>query len=131
MYLRTDVEDVEDVLLWWYEHRSMYPQLSHMAMDYLTIPGKSIIGSVVCSVCLLLLRSATSVDVERTFSCGRLLLSHVRSHLSAQTTRAILCLGIWSSMGLVKDNDIKAVATLPDVDGDDKVLDDGWDDINL
>jgi hypothetical protein len=34
-------------------------------------------------------------------------------------------------MGLVKDNDIKAVATLPDVDGDDKVLDDGWDDINL
>jgi hypothetical protein len=71
------------------------------------------------------------VDVERTFSRGRLLLSHVRSRLSAQTTRAILCLGIWSSMGLVKDNDIKTVATLPDVDGDDKVLDDGWDDINL
>jgi hypothetical protein len=71
------------------------------------------------------------VDVERTFSCGRLLLSRVRSRLSAQTTRAILCLGIWSSMGLMKDNDIKAVATLPEVDGDDKVLDDGWDDINL
>jgi hypothetical protein len=34
-------------------------------------------------------------------------------------------------MGFVEDNDIKAVATLPDVDGEEKVLDDGWDDITL
>ncbi|KAJ3498251.1 hypothetical protein NLJ89_g10242 [Agrocybe chaxingu] len=59
-YLDCDPEQVENVLLWWYEHRAVYPCLSRMALDYLSIP-------------------ATSVDVERLFSCGRLLLSHVRS----------------------------------------------------
>jgi hypothetical protein len=48
MYLRTDVEDVHDVLLWWHEHHSMYPRLSRMAMDYLTIPGKSILAPTLC-----------------------------------------------------------------------------------
>jgi hypothetical protein len=38
-YLSTDPEQVKDVLLWWHEHVSMYPCLSHMALDYLTIPG--------------------------------------------------------------------------------------------
>ncbi|KAJ7933627.1 hypothetical protein B0H13DRAFT_1592206, partial [Mycena leptocephala] len=35
---------------------------------------------------------ATSVDVERVFSRGRLLLSHVWNRLSAQSTRALMCL---------------------------------------
>lgn len=39
-YLASDVEDVEDALKWWYEHRSNYPHLTHMALDYLTIPSK-------------------------------------------------------------------------------------------
>ena len=39
-YVSTDPEQVKDVLLWWHEHKSMYPHLSHMALDYLTIPGK-------------------------------------------------------------------------------------------
>jgi hypothetical protein len=38
-YLSTDPEMVEDVLMWWHEHRGMYPSLSHMVLDYLTIPG--------------------------------------------------------------------------------------------
>ena len=39
-YLSTDPEMVEEVLMWWHEHRGMYPCLSHMTLDYLTIPGK-------------------------------------------------------------------------------------------
>ena len=40
---------------------------------------------------------------------------------------ALLCLGVWSSMGFVKDNDIKAVAVLPEVDGEEEDLADDWD----
>ena len=38
-YLSTDPEFVPDVLTWWYEHRHVYPCLSRMAMDYLSVPG--------------------------------------------------------------------------------------------
>jgi len=72
---------------------------------------------------------ATSVDVECIFSCGHLLLSHVWSHLSTQTTRALLCLGCWSQLGLIKDKDVLPVARLPDIEGDEKELEDGWDSI--
>jgi hypothetical protein len=69
---------------------------------------------------------ATSVDVERLFSRGRLLLSHVRSRLSAQSTRALLCLGIWSKLNLTRDDDVKKVSELPDLEGDDELkLEDG------
>jgi hAT family C-terminal dimerisation region len=39
-YLSTDPEHVIDVLMWWTERRSMYPHLSRMALDYLSIPGE-------------------------------------------------------------------------------------------
>ncbi|KIK05954.1 hypothetical protein K443DRAFT_90478, partial [Laccaria amethystina LaAM-08-1] len=58
---------------------------------------------------------ATSTDVERLFSCGRLILSHTRSRLSTESTRALLCLGSWSLAGLVKDLDVEAVAVLDNV----------------
>ena len=71
---------------------------------------------------------ATSVDVERVFSCGRVLLSHVRNRFTTQSTQAILCLGAWSLGGLAKDCDIMNVARLPDVNGDEEVVfEDGWD----
>ena len=72
--------------------------------------------------------TATSIDVERLFSRGRLLLSHVHSRLSAQSTRALLCLGMWSNCNLVMDDDVKWVSELQDVEGDHEVaLEDGWD----
>lgn len=70
---------------------------------------------------------ATSVDVERVFSQGRLLLSHVRSRLSVQSTRALMCLGIWSKMGYVKDSDIKAVVINPELKGEEGELAEDWD----
>jgi len=41
-YLSTDPEQVKDVLLWWNEQKSMYPHLSCMALNYLSILGESI-----------------------------------------------------------------------------------------
>jgi hypothetical protein len=38
-YLATDTEDVWDGLMWWHERHAAYPYLSHMARDYLSIPG--------------------------------------------------------------------------------------------
>ncbi|SJL03663.1 uncharacterized protein ARMOST_16509 [Armillaria ostoyae] len=112
-YLSTDPENVDDGLAWWNERRAMYPHLSRMALNYLSIP-------------------ATSVDVERVFSRGRILLSHIRNRLSAQSTRALLCLGQWSLHGYVHDDDILAAAALPEVpDGEgedgDFLMPDGWD----
>ena len=63
---------------------------------------------------------ATSINVERLFSCGRLLLSHVRSRLSVESTQALLCLGAWSHLGLVKNEDILKVGALPEVDNEDE-----------
>ena len=39
-YLSNDVENVADALAWWDEKQAIYPRLSRMARDYLSIPGK-------------------------------------------------------------------------------------------
>ena len=128
MYLSTERElSVKDSLLWWYERKHIYPRLSRMAMDYLSIPGNL---SFFILLELFISFAATSVDVERTFSQGRLLLSHVRSRLSVQSTRALLCVGVWSLLGYVKDNDVKAAAVLPAVDGKEDELAENWDSID-
>ncbi|OJA08716.1 hypothetical protein AZE42_07093 [Rhizopogon vesiculosus] len=69
LYLSTDAEHATNPIAWWHERQKLFPRLSRMAIDYLTIP-------------------ATPVDVERLFSRGRLILSHIRNCLSAQSTRA-------------------------------------------
>jgi len=126
-YLSTDPEHVTDALAWWYKHKHVYPSLHQMVLDYLSIPGKLEylnVGNFLDHELLL----ATSVDVERTFSQGRLLLSHIRNWLCVQSTRALLCLGIWSEMGYVKDKDVKAATVLPEVGSDEEdVLSDDLD----
>ena len=39
-YLSSDPETVKDPLLWWVEKKAVYPCLSRMARNYLSIPGK-------------------------------------------------------------------------------------------
>ena len=120
----------------------MYPKLSRMALDYLTIPGKYWAPSLCrytsepCADPFFLSVTATSVDVERVFSRGRLLLSHIRNRLGAQSTRAILCLGSWAAAGFVKAADERKVAKLEDVDDEDSdasdfEMEDGWDAIDV
>ena len=69
---------------------------------------------------------ATTVDVERVFSRGRLVLPYVRSRLAVQSTRASLCVRLWSSQGLVKDGDIRASLGPDNVEGEDELPVD-WD----
>lgn len=67
--------------------------------------------------------------MERVFSGGRIVLSHVRNALSPASTRALLCLGQWSRLDLVRDNDLEFVAKFPEIEGDgtDGEFDEGWD----
>ena len=126
----TDPKHVTDVCAWWYEQRLVYPRLHRKALDYLMIPGVYITSLSLFLFWLLCL--ATLVDVKHVFSQGRLLLSHVCSCLSVQSTHALMCLGVWSHLGYVKDNDIKAVVILPQVPANEKEeeLALGWDSIS-
>ncbi|KIK77753.1 hypothetical protein PAXRUDRAFT_165819, partial [Paxillus rubicundulus Ve08.2h10] len=90
----------------------VYPSLSHMALDYLTIP-------------------ATSINVECLFIHGYLIVTHTHSHLSAQSTCALLCLGAWSLIELVKTEDVLAVSTVEDVEGNEEALEDGFNSMTL
>ena len=38
-YLSLDVEHITDALAWWYKRHEMFPCLSKMALDYLSVPG--------------------------------------------------------------------------------------------
>ena len=75
---------------------------------------------------------ATSADAERVFSHGQPVLFDVRNRLSAQSARASVCLGSWGLLGLLEDSDIMAaVDGLPDVEGVEPAIEDGWDRITL
>lgn len=130
-YLNADIENVPNPIAWWHECHAVYPHLSHMALDYLTIPGESmpaLLYGFILTCFYHTFFTATSVDVECLFSKGCLLLSHMHSYLMAQSTRALLCLGYWSRLKLVKTEDVVKISSLPDVeDGDEQELKDGWD----
>ena len=64
--------------------------------------------------------------VKRVFSKGHLIISHIRNCLSAQSTRALLCLGYWSKLGLIKNDDLKAATSLPDAKIDEEWSEDDW-----
>jgi hypothetical protein len=40
-YINTDPEKTDDPIGWWIDNEARFPTLSHMALDYLAIPGKS------------------------------------------------------------------------------------------
>ncbi|OJT07830.1 hypothetical protein TRAPUB_1276 [Trametes pubescens] len=115
-YLSTDPERVKDALEWWNDRRASFPNLSRMALDYLSIP-------------------ATSVDPERMFSRGRLALPHTRNRLSPQSTRALMCVGNWSIAGFIRQSDARKAAQLEEVEGgsddSDFEMEDGWDKIDV
>ena len=132
-YLGMETEPVLNVLSWWFEHKNVYPCLSRMALNYLSIPGEFLLllnlflFSLNSTMSLHDFNLATSVDIERVFSQGRLLLLHVRSWLSVQLTHTEMCLGIWSKMGYVKNGDIMVTAVMPEVDGEEDILGNDWD----
>jgi hypothetical protein len=50
------------------------------------------------------------VDVERVFSRAGRLVTRERNGLSAQSIRALMCVGYWSLMGMVQDKDLLKIA---------------------
>ncbi|KIY61148.1 hATC-domain-containing protein [Cylindrobasidium torrendii FP15055 ss-10] len=118
-FLSLAPENVPDVIQWWIDNCRSYPRLSRMALDYHTIP-------------------ATSVAVERVFSRARRVLNWERNRLSPQTTRALMCLGTWSLMGYVHDDDLAVIAqggrvqpTEEEEELSDVDLEDGFDVIDI
>ena len=65
---------------------------------------------------------ATSVNVKQVFSQGHIVLSHLCNRLSVQSTHALMCLGAWSLLGYVRDSDIKAIVTLPELPANAKMF---------
>ena len=112
-YLSQPRENVLNPLVWWWDHRKMFPQLSKMAFDFLSAPGMLRRFTLNYFFELdILLRLATSTAVERVFSQGRHLLPFTRNRLSGHSIRALLCLGDWSRKNLV-DNEIIVKALDP------------------
>ncbi len=70
---------------------------------------------------------ATTVDVERVFSRGHLILPHIHNCLAVQSTCTLLCVGTWSLLGLVKDSDIKMSVGKDDIVGEEDDLPKNWD----
>jgi hypothetical protein len=110
---RCDTPHNGDVLDWWHRRADVYPRLSRMAMDYLTIPGESVVFARLYAR-LTQSFAATSVDVERVFSRGRDLLSYRRNRLSGARLRALLLLGDWHRTGVIGYNDIFQALKLAD-----------------
>lgn len=106
-YLRADIVKVANPLKWWTDNVHVYPQLSRMALDYLSIPGKFqhyIVFIFVTNVVL-----ATSTAVERVFSQGRQLLHFTRNRLSGSCIRSHLCLGSWFCNDMVGISELDSV----------------------
>jgi len=65
---------------------------------------------------------ATSIDVERLFSKGWLILFYVRNRLSAGTIRELLCLNNWSTQDLVKMEVLNRCLTIVWVVGENQMF---------
>jgi len=75
-YLSAPLEDKVDPLLCWHTQKNVYPILSLMAQDYLSV-------------------QATSVASEQAFSIARQVITSQRNCLDPDTARATLCLRSW------------------------------------
>ena len=62
----------------------------------------------------------SSSPVVISASCHTFSLTH-------QSTCTLLCLGTWSTLGLVKTEDVKKVSALLDVEEEEYEFEGGWD----
>ncbi|CAE7107559.1 unnamed protein product [Rhizoctonia solani] len=72
------------ILGYWHHELKRRPALAQMALDFLTAP-------------------ATSVDAERAFSGGRLMINHLQHQMSSQTFQAQMAIGSWYKTPLLPD----------------------------
>ena len=68
--------------------------------------------------------------MEHVFSQGHLVLLYMHNCLTSKSTHALVCLGDWSACGLVKDCNIKTMAVLLDVLGEQEPkFQQGWENL--
>ena len=60
--------------------------------------------------------------MERIFSKGRLILPYTRNKLSAESVRALLCVGDWSRADLIGLDILRDVAAMDDLPGDEEAF---------
>ena len=102
-YISQAIEKVKDTIAWWWDHRSVYPRLSAMALDTLVYQASFLkITAWTCDNVIL----ATSTAVERVFSQGRQALHFTQNWLSPLSIWATLCFGDWCHKNLVCMSDI-------------------------
>jgi len=102
-YLSQAVEKVRDPIAWWWDHWKVFPRLSAMAFDYLSIPGRFLFSTLSYVLTSYL---ATSTAVKRVFSQGRQLLHFTRNWLSPASIWASLCFGDWCCKDIVRMSDV-------------------------
>jgi hAT family C-terminal dimerisation region/Domain of unknown function (DUF4413) len=71
---------------WWRINTGRFPRLSKMARDFLAIPG----GCSFIHLYYLTYLLGSSVSVERSFNCGRDIISIRRHSLSSETLRSLM-----------------------------------------
>lgn len=62
---------------------------------------------------------ASTVSVERSFSRGRILISHLRNRLRSNTIQALMCFGDWSRLDLFTPAELLEMLKESDKDDDD------------
>lgn len=113
-YLQQPVEKIKDALKWWSDptNQKRFPNLSRMALDYLSGPGKKF--STISRFTFFKKKNdcslASSVSVKRVFPQAQQLLHSTRHRLSPTFIRASMCLGSWSRQNLVDDQDFMQIA---------------------
>ena len=107
--------------IWWMHFNGGMRSAKHIpgstAWHWITLVSQVCYFHVILCAIYSLNYIATSVEVERLFSRRRLVLSHTWSRLSVASTHALICLGSWSHLGLVRDEDLEAVVNLNEVEG--------------
>ncbi|QRV82293.1 hAT family dimerization protein [Ceratobasidium sp. AG-Ba] len=91
-YLSTSVENSAfiaqsgGVLGYWSSRLAQRPRVARFALDFLTAP-------------------ASSVDAERAFSCGRLMVNHLQHQMSTRSFQAQMAVGSWYGTSLLPSLD--------------------------
>lgn len=119
-YLADSRVETTNPLQWWVSNRSLYPNLARMAIDFHSIPGMSMHTFCLHILTVIL---ASSVAVERSFSRGRILISHLRNRLRANTIRALMCLGDWCRQNLVSLSELADWLSRPHDNDEDDIPD--------
>ncbi|KAG9091288.1 hypothetical protein FRC06_000636, partial [Ceratobasidium sp. 370] len=93
------------VLPYWASELERRPRMARMALDLLTVPGKSEPSFFFLPDNLILDSIASSVEAERAFSGGRLMMNHLQHQMSSRSFQAQMAVGSWYSTPLLLELD--------------------------